>query len=319
MKRTTTWVFAALLALSPLGVFGERGGEPVPDQAPIRPAEKAPRPCTNPEGLGPEMLLIEAGRFQMGSPEDEPERDDDEGPLHGVTIQDPFAIGRCEVTVAQFRRFVTETGYRTDAERGDGCFAWDGTDWKQRAGRDWRSPGFDQTEAHPVVCVSWRDARAYTDWLSARTGADYRLPSEAEWEYAARAGTTTPFSTGGCITTDQANYNGNVDYNDCGAKTGVYRERTVAAGSLPANPWGLREVQGNAYEWTQDCWRQNYEGNPPLDGAPWLESGNGDCSRRVVRGGSWGNGPRNLRSAFRDRVGTDVAIGGLGFRVARTL
>ena len=154
---------------------------------------------------------------------------------------------------------------------------------------------------------------AYAAWLSKQTGERYRLPSEAEWEYAARAGTTMPFSTGNCIHTDQANYDGNYDYNGCGAKTGVYLEKTVPVGSLPANPWGLHEVHGNVREWVQDNWHASYDG-APVDGSAW-ESGR--AGRRAVRGGSWGSRPRYLRSAYRDSMASDYGgwPGRVGLRV----
>ena len=154
-----------------------------------------------------------------------------------------------------------------------------------------------------MVCVSWNDGRAYAHWLSLCTGQPYRLPTEAEWEYAVRAGTDTPFWAGNCINTDHANYDGNFDYNDCGAKTGVYRKQTVPVGSLPANPWGLHGVAGNVDEWVQDCWHDSYQGAAP----------------RVVRGGGWGLNPRDLRSAYRYGYSADVAGSNLGLRLARTL
>lgn len=159
------------------------------------PDDESPRslsaiPCTSEPGMGPEMVLVESGRFVMGSPEDEEGRRDNEGPQKEITIVQPFAIARCETTVGEFRRFVEETGYVTEAESGEGCYALNeaGTGGEQRQDRNWRDPGFSQTDDHPVVCVSWNDAVAYAEWLSRRTGVTYRLPSEAEWEYAARAG-----------------------------------------------------------------------------------------------------------------------------------
>lgn len=240
--------------------------------------------------LGPEMLVLPADSFLMGSPEVEPLRSSDEGPQRQVRIA-AFAIGRTEVTFDQYDRFAKATGRELPADSG----------W----GRGRR----------PVINVSWKDASAYAAWLSEQTGKQYRLPSEAEWEYAARAGTHTPFSTGDCIHTDQANYDGNYDYADCGAKTGLFRQKTVPAGSLPANPWGLHEVHGNVWEWVQDCWRKSYDG-APNDGSAWEA---GDCSLRVVRGGGWGNRPENLRSAIRYGDYTDGAFYYLGFRLARTL
>ena len=241
--------------------------------------------------LGPEMVVIPAGSFLMGSPDDEPERSSDEGPQHQVKI-DSFAIGRTEVTFEQYDLFAQATGRKLPNDQG----------W----GRDSR----------PVINISWEDATTYATWLSEQTGQRYRLPSEAEWEYAARTGTLTPFSTGDCIHTDQANYNGNYDYADCGAKTGLSRAKTVPAGSLPANPWGLHEVHGNVWEWVQDCWHPNY-GGAPQDGTAW-EAG-GDCALRLGRGGGWFYRPENLRSAFRFRLTADDAFSYLGFRLARTL
>ena len=290
--------------------------------------ELLPPPCRSRPGQGPEMLVIAAGRFLMGSPDTEPERETAEGPRHGVAVQASFALGRCEVRVGEFAAFVADTGYRTEAERPEtdggaprGCFRWDEAKKSAELGPDlnWRKPGFDQADDQPVVCVSWNDARAYAHWLSLRTGQPYRLPTEAEWEYATRAGTQTPFWTGDCIHTDQANYDGNLDYADCGAKTGVYRQRTVPAASLPANPWGLHEVAGNVWEWVADCWHDGYADAAPTDGSAWGEAGGGDCARRVVRGGGWFLYPSRLRSAIRGRDAAVEAFNFLGFRLARTL
>jgi formylglycine-generating enzyme required for sulfatase activity len=272
------------------------------------------------------MVVIAAGRFLMGSPDTEPERSNAEGPRHGVAVQNPFALGRCEVRVAEFRAFVEDTGYRTEAERPAteggaalGCYGWVTKDsFEQRPEFNWLDPGFKQGDDDPVVCVNWNDGRAYAHWLSLRTGQPYRLPTEAEWEYAARAGSETPFWTGTCVHTDLANYDGNYDYNGCGAKTGVYRQQTVPAGGLPANPWGLQEVAGNVYEWVLDCWHDGYQG-APADGSGWGEAGGGDCARRVFRGGGWNYNPWTLRSASRYWFTADEAHFYLGLRLARTL
>jgi formylglycine-generating enzyme required for sulfatase activity len=166
-----------------------------------------------------------------------------------------------------------------------------------------------------VINVSWEDAVAYAVWLSKETGAAYRLPTEAEWEYAARAGTTTPFWTGRCITTDQANYDGNYDYAVCGTNTGVYRQATVPVGSLPANPWGLHEVHGNVWEWVQDRYHDSYQG-APTDGRAWEAGGS---SARVVRGGSWYGNSRGIRAAIRFDGDPELRSFNLGLRLARTL
>jgi formylglycine-generating enzyme required for sulfatase activity len=244
-------------------------------------------------GEGPAMIALPGGSFRMGSPSDEPDRSTDEGPQHPVDIR-PFAIGRSEVSFAEYDRFAQATGRKLPDDEG----------W----GRGER----------PLINVSWTDAKAYAEWLSDQTGHRYRLPSEAEWEFATRAGTTTPFWTGDCIHTEQANYDGNYDYNDCGADTGVYRGKTVETGSLPANRWDLHEVAGNVWEWVEDCWHGDYA-NAPTDGSAWLEAGGGDCARRVVRGGGWFDFPGLLRSALRDRDFPDEANLYVGFRLARTL
>jgi formylglycine-generating enzyme required for sulfatase activity len=183
--------------------------------------------------------------------------------------------------------------------------------------RDWKNPGFAQTNQHPVVAISWRDAVAYCEWLAKETGQPYRLPSEAEWEYACRAGTTTPFSFGRTITPDQANYDGNYVYGN-GSK-GVYREKTVPVGSLPANPWGLHEMHGNVYEWVEDVWHNDYSG-APVDGSAWTDREGKDSDRfRVARGGSWNFNPSSCRSAFRFVNFPVGRFNVLAFRLARTL
>ena len=162
--------------------------------------------------------------------------------------------------------------------------------------------------------VSWENAKAYVDWLSRKTGKRYRLLSEAEWEYVARAGTTGPFHFGSTISADQANYNGNYTY-DSGRK-GVYRRKTLPVGSFPANGFGLHDVHGNVWEWVEDCWHGSYSG-APTDGSTWVSGG--DCGQRVRRGGSWNDSPRLLRSASRNWYSAELRISYGGFRVARML
>ncbi len=230
-------------------------------------------------GEGPLLTVIPAGRFLMGSPDSEPNRSDNEGPQHEVIIAQPFAFGVYAITFAEYDRF---------------CQA---TDKKAPADNDW------ERENRPVINVSWRDAQAYCAWLSEQTGQSYRLPSEAEWEYACLAGTQTPFHTGERIKPDQVNF---------AQKHG----KTLPVGSFAPNAFGLYDMHGNVWEWTQDCWHDNYQ-NAPDDGSAWLEKDGGDCDRRVVRGGSWYDRPRDLRSADRDRIYADVAGSDLGFRIAR--
>jgi formylglycine-generating enzyme required for sulfatase activity len=242
----------------------------------------------------PAMVVIPVGSFTMGSPQSKEGRFDDEGPQRRVTFAQPFAIGQYEVTFAEWDACVAAGGcggYRPDDE------GW---------GRGQR----------PVIKASWEDAQAYAAWLAKQTGEPYRLPTEAEWEYAARAGTTTPFWTGATISAEQANYDGNYTYG--AGRKGIYRERTVAVDDLvfPANPFGLYHVHGNVWEWVQDSHRDSYAG-APSDGSIVVEDP--DSPGRVLRGGSWVNYPRDLRSAYRVRLAPDDRNVYVGFRVARAL
>ena len=236
----------------------------------------------------PELVAIPAGTFRMGSDPDDDEALDRERPRHRVRVG-RFALGRYEVTRREYRAFAEATG----------------------ADDSWRDPGFAQGDRHPVVNVSWRDAQAYVQWLSRETGERYRLPSEAEWEYAARGGTTTRRYWGDSLSSQCGYANGTVASCDDGVA------RTAPVGSYAPNAFGLSDVLGNVWEWTDDCWHENYAGEPPDDGRAWTRGG--DCGRRVLRGGSWYNLPRSLRSAARpwNLAGTRDAF--TGFRVARTL
>ena len=242
----------------------------------------------------------------MGSPSSEEGRQDYEGPQHRVTIPEPFAVGVHEVTRGEFRRFIDATGWNT----GNSCRTYEGGEWRNRSDRGWLSPGFSQEDDHPVVCVSWDDARAYVRWLSRQTGKSYRLLSEAEWEYAARAGTTTRYHWGNAIGSSRANCRGDLCRDSYGY--------TSPVGSFGANAFGLHDVLGNVWEWTEDCWHRNYRG-APTDGRVWLWGNGGECSLRAPRGGSWENEPTRLRSAVRGLDDTGNRINKLGFRVARTL
>ena len=240
----------------------------------------------------PELVVVPAGSFTMGSPRSEEGRWNTEGPQHRVTIPEPFAVGKYEVTFAEWDTCVAAggcQGYRPD-DRG----------W----GRGRR----------PVIDVSWEDAKTYVGWLSRETGERYRLLSEAEWEYAARAGTTGPFHFGATISTDQANYDGNYTYGS--GRKGVYREKSMPVGSFSANAFGLHDVHGNVREWVEDCRHDSYAG-APTDGSAWVRGG--DCGKRVLRGGSWFYDPRLLRSAFRFSLTAGYRNNDGGFRVSRTL
>ena len=219
----------------------------------------------------------------MGSPPSEAGREYDEGPVHRVTIPKPFAVGKYEVTVEEYRLFVAITG----RIEGNGCYVLDIKFYIKETLNSWASPNFSQSDRHPVVCVNWNDARAYARWLSKKTSKQYRLLSESEWEYTARAGTTTRYNWGDDIGRNQANCFG------CGSRWD--NKQTAPVGSFPPNAFGLHDMHGNVWEWVADCRNPNYEG-APVDGNAWLS---GECSERVVRGGSWGSWPEDLRAAVR--------------------
>jgi len=223
--------------------------------------------------LGIDMVLIPGGTFLMGSPENELEREADEGPQHRVTLS-RFFMGRYPVTQAQWAFVANLPQQKTELNL---------------------DPSEFKGENLPVETVNWYEAVEFCDRLSTHTGREYRLPTEAEWEYACRAGTTTPFHFGPIITTDVANYNGNSTYG--GSPKGDYREKTTPVDFFNnANAFGLSDMHGNVWEWCLDHWHANYEG-APTDGSAWIEGG--DSDRRVLRGGSWFNNPRNCRSAYR--------------------
>jgi formylglycine-generating enzyme required for sulfatase activity len=260
----------------------------------------------------PEMVLIPPGNFVMGSTD--PQAETDEWPPHAVSITRAFALGKFAVTVGQYSACVKAGGCRPPQwlEKGSPSTIHDSSKAAYKALGE-ALTGQDQ----PIIGVSWDDARAYAAWLSSKTGNRYHLPSEAQWEYAARAGSTTPFYTGNCINTSQANFNG-TDYNSCGAKSGVYRDKPVKVGSFPANAFGLHDMAGNVWQRLEDCYHDDYQG-APTDGSAWTVGcsiGNG-----LLRGGSWGDAERELRSA--DRGGLKYAIvrpgTTIGFRIARTL
>jgi formylglycine-generating enzyme required for sulfatase activity len=283
----------------------ERARAPSP---PVAPAERAllRDRFQDGGGAGPELVVIPAGRFQMGSPEHERNIATAAGarknwlaretPQHWVGIARPFALGRYPVTVGEWRAFAEATG------------------WQPAGEVNWAAPGFAQDDSHPVVGVSWDDAQRYLAWLSGRTGARYRLPSEAEWEYACRAGTRTAFSFGDTIDTTLANYDGNFTWN--GGARGAYRRGTTPVTQFPPNPWGLHDMHGNVWEWVQDAMHDNYVG-APLDGSAWEEGG--DRARRILRGGCWLYQPRYLRSALRNGYSAVMSNDIVGFRVLREL
>ena len=265
----------------------------------------------------PELVVVPAGTFLMGSPSYEAGRDENEGPVHQVTIGKPLAVGKYEVTVEEYGRFVSTTGYEGES----GCRVWTGEQWEEEKGRGWREPGFQQTGRDPVVCVSWPDAQAYAEWLSRETGKTYRLLSESEWKYVARAGTTTARywgerEGGQCQYANGSDQTAKRHNNGwTGAACDDEHYRTAPAGTYQANGFDLYDILGNVWEWVEDCWNESYAGAPSA-GWAWER---GDCSRRVLRGGSWGDLPRTLRSARRGRSTAGIRLDIVGFRIARNL
>ena len=272
----------------------------------------------------PEMVVIPAGRFVMGAApgEEESEKLQDSfrnrsQPQHGVDVAS-FSAGKFEVTRGQFRAFSEATGRSST----DGCFVWTGAKFEKDLSKDWRNPGYAQDDPHPVSCVSWDDAKAYTAWLSQKTGKVYRLLAEAEWEYAARAGTTTrrfwgddgDRSCGYANGADQTTKAQVPGWNYLIANCNDRYAYTAPVGSYRANAFGLYDMLGNVWEWTEDCWNENYT-NAPTDGSVWTT---GNCSQRVVRGGSWNYFPQYLRAANRIRNTSAFRFSSYGFRVART-
>jgi formylglycine-generating enzyme required for sulfatase activity len=238
----------------------------------------------------PEMVVVPSGTFVMGSSDSERLRVKDEGPQHTVTIKQPFAVGKFAITFDEWDACADDggcNGYHPD----------------QSWGRD----------RMPVINVNRSEAKAYVAWLSRKTGKLYRLLSESEREYVARAGTMTPFWFGASISLDQANYGGADAYS---RSILAFRKQTVPVDSFQPNPWGLYQVHGNVREWTEDCYNASYRGAPD-DGSPWSS---GNCDRRVLRNGSWVNMASLQRAAFRGTIGNnDIHSDTIGFRVARTL
>jgi formylglycine-generating enzyme len=263
-----------------------------------------------------EFVLIPSGTFTMGSPEGEAGHPTDET-QHQVRVSE-FYMSKYEVTVAEFRKFVAATGYRTDAEKGGGSYIFDGTNYVNTAGVNWRhgisgNVRPQSEENHPVVHVSWNDAVAYCKALSAKRGKVYRLPTEAEWEYACRAGSRTPFSTGENLPTNQANYDGNYPYN--GNPTGVYRQNTVAVNRFAPNAWGLYNMHGNVWEWCSDRYDPSYYDECKANHTVINPAGSSTGSTRVLRGGSWYNLAETCRSAYRRGSTPGSRTYDLGFRL----
>ncbi|MEM1110373.1 MAG: formylglycine-generating enzyme family protein [Pseudomonadota bacterium] len=267
----------------------------------------APLEVNQPVGL--RLPWIPGGAFDMGDSRGEGQSD--EVPVRQVELQG-FWMMASEVTVAMFERFVIETDYRTDST----CWVFV-QGWQPREGLDWRSPGFEQGLRHPVTCVNWEDATAFARWLSLGTGLEFSLPSEAEWEYAARSGDGRRYAHGDdeaqlCAHANGADISALRDYPgfDVNRCDDGYT-RTAPVGSYPANAWGLHDMTGNVWEWVQDCWVPSYEG-ASTEGDARQE---GDCERRAYRGGAYGDIPAFLRLTLRNRGRAKERRDDIGFRL----
>ena len=262
----------------------------------------------------PLMKVLPPGSFMQGSAATDPDAQPFEQPQHPVTIGYPFGVGVYEVTVGEFREFIDATRRKIT-----GCTVYDGS-WHERADLSWSDVGYPQSSTHPVACVSWRDSRDYTTWLSHKTGQHYRLPSASEWEYAARAGSEAPrpwsSDTEACKSANVADASAAQRYP--GWKVHQCNDGYVYSapvGSFAPNSFGLYDMLGNVFEWVQDCWHADY-GGAPADGSAWLS---GDCSQHDMRGGSWFTAAPNVSVAARNRFEEGYRSNSVGFRIVREI
>ena len=265
----------------------------------------------------PEMVVIRSGSFDMGSPDSEDGHADDESPMHRVNIA-TFALSKNEITRGQFAEFVKKTKYSTN----DKCWTYEGGKFSERSG-NWEKPGYTQDDKHPAACINWNDANAYAKWMSRKTGKQYRLPTEAEWEYAARGNTTAARYWGGnpdaaCVYANAADMTAQTQI--LGAPSWTVHKcadgfaYTAVVGSVKANAFGLNDMLGNLWEWTEDGYHDSYEG-APNNGSVWQS----DDTKRVLRGGSWNNSPHHVRAAIRNGNKLALRFSIFGFRLARRL
>ena len=275
-------------------------------------AISAERDCPN----CPELVMIQGGEFVMGSGKEEKLREPDEEPAHRVTVGGPLAVGKYEVTRGQYTEFVRDT----KREHRGGCNSTLGGRFNKNPKALWSAPGFTQKDDEPVVCVNWNDARAYTAWLSKKTGKAYRLPSEAEWEYLARAGTTGRRNWPDTDEAAACKFASVADISFKRVSPGMpifpcsdELPYTAPVGRFPANGFGLYDMLGNVSEWVEDCWNGDYADAPTIATA----RTSGSCGERGFRGGAWNSKPANVRAAYRDRESIEERHDNLGFRVVR--
>jgi formylglycine-generating enzyme required for sulfatase activity len=311
------WIGAAILLIATALWYVVRRPSPAPQPSnPASATAVVTQPGTTLRDCPtcPVLTVLPSGRFQQGSAPTE-NGSAFEKPPHWVMIAHPIALSTNAVTVDEFREFIAATG--RDMQ---GCDTYDG-EWRHRAENNWENPGFVQTGSHPVTCTSWNDAKAYVAWLSAKTGQLYRLPSASEWEFAARAGGTAaqPWSTEGSDACANANV---ADQSAAHRYPGwaVFAcndgfVQTSPVGSFKANSFGLNDMLGNVFQWTEDCWSADYKG-APIDGAARMD---GDCAERELRGGSWFSTPSFVRVNYRNHFGVDYRASSVGIRLARDI
>ena len=278
-------------------------------------------------GQSPTMLVVPTGNYMMGAPDGESGRAETQTPQHQVAIDKGYALSQTDITVGQFREFVRASGYKPDSITNGGASVYDERTGVMRddSSANWEDDyaGHPAANDLPVVNISWSDANAYAQWLSKRTGKTYRLPSEAEFEYALRAGSTTRYWWGtGTPKSKVENLTGSLDRSPSGRRwahafqgygDGYWGAAPVM--SFAPNAFGLYDMDGNVSEWMTDCWHDNYI-RAPVDGSAWVNPG---CSIRVVRGGSWGSSPEQANSAYRQGADASVRSGRVGFRIVREL
>ncbi len=291
--------YDAYLADYPRGKFASaarisraaaQGGASQPSQ------QNAPTQTIQGCGDCPEMVTIPGGSFQMGGAESEAEAN--EKPVHSVNVKS-FAIGKYEVTQGQFAAFVADSRY----DAGNSCYVPADGKWGSKTGHNWQNPNFSQTDRDPVACVNWNDAQAFAQWLTQKTGQSYRLPTEAEWEYACRGG-------------KQQQYCGSEDINAVAWYYQNSEAKTQAVGQKAANGFGLYDMSGNVWEWVQDGWYGSYQG-APNDGSERTAGAN--TSKRVLRGGAWSLSAKFARAAIRINPSSDLRYSNSGFRLARNI
>jgi formylglycine-generating enzyme len=309
--RAISWIAAVLVFAGIVWFFAEYGAGGKPVAAGLE-ARNVPGSVIHDCPTCPAMTVLPAGRFKQGATAEESSGTFDK-PLHWVEIAHPFAVSTNAVTLDEFQAFVAAT-----ARDMQGCDTYDGA-WKHVTTANWQNPGFPQTGSHPVTCVSWNDAQAYAGWMSSKAGHPYRLPTASEWEYAARAGveTAAPWSTAAadaCANANVADQSAAQQYpgwSVFGCSDGWVN--TAPVGKFKANAFGLNDMLGNVFQWTQDCWKADYA-RAPVDGSA---RSDGDCAERELRGGSWFSSPSYVRSSYRNHFAADYRTSTVGIRLVR--